>query len=219
RCDVSYSQVCTAQHKIVCCSCEMKYIYVYHIAESLDNLKRDLSMSFEHSEQLAIRDVMFGIVESLHLTLHHLTDKRAESTFTKKSSKQADEINSPSLHLLPRPIEDPFYASFSIPGFDDTFDTGYHSSLVGKEDILEHDNLSKAVRSGNLDSMAVEIDNGNVQKGTTVVEKDKQVKKRKKTINVSSKSTDYLGYSDEDEVPLKKIAKSNSDNHVNYTII
>ncbi|GMR50334.1 hypothetical protein PMAYCL1PPCAC_20529, partial [Pristionchus mayeri] len=66
-------------------------------------------------------------------------------------------------------------------------------------------------KSRNSSKSTVDFD-GNSLKG---IEKgsaeDEQVKKRKKPTKTSSKSAVYLGYSDEDEEPLMKIPKSESE--------
>ncbi|GMR43748.1 hypothetical protein PMAYCL1PPCAC_13943, partial [Pristionchus mayeri] len=93
RCDVSYSQICSAQRKPYSLHLKSCYVYLQHIEVALDNLKHQFSMNFEHTDQLTIRYVMFGVIESLHLTLLHLIENKEEKSSTEESLEQPIEVN------------------------------------------------------------------------------------------------------------------------------
>ncbi|GMR43783.1 hypothetical protein PMAYCL1PPCAC_13978, partial [Pristionchus mayeri] len=87
-----------------------------HIKLALDILKSEYSncLHLENTSELSIRLVMFGIIESLHLTFVHLMEKRVEMMTSKELSKRANEINNLAQPLLAQSDADPFDVSHSV---------------------------------------------------------------------------------------------------------
>ncbi|GMR43756.1 hypothetical protein PMAYCL1PPCAC_13951, partial [Pristionchus mayeri] len=73
-----------------------------NIVRTLSALKREYStcLSFENTDELTIRYIMFGIIDSLHLTLLHMTGKRS-GTISNESSKGKNKTSNSTLRLQP----------------------------------------------------------------------------------------------------------------------
>ncbi|GMR43773.1 hypothetical protein PMAYCL1PPCAC_13968, partial [Pristionchus mayeri] len=86
-----------------------------HIKLALNILKSEYCncLHLENTTELSIRLVMFGIIESLHLTLVHFMEKRADHMPSKELPKRPNEIANSSAVLLLEPKEEPLDYSYS----------------------------------------------------------------------------------------------------------
>ncbi|GMR43808.1 hypothetical protein PMAYCL1PPCAC_14003, partial [Pristionchus mayeri] len=164
---------------------------------------------FFFSSQLNIRYVMFGVIESLHLTLLHLMDETNVTILTNQSSKQSEEINNPSL-LVPRPIEDPFDVSHSIPHFDEDSSMNAELKKIKKQSKTSCKPIEYVEISDEDDEPFMKISKSESVEGKKDSSMNAEVKKRKKPSKTSSKPIEHVEISDEDDEPMMKISKSES---------
>ncbi|GMS91213.1 hypothetical protein PENTCL1PPCAC_13388, partial [Pristionchus entomophagus] len=87
-----------------------------NIRRTLDalDIERSLFLRSEKTKEPSIRSLMYGIIESLHLTLLHLTSERNHSKYSEEILKPANEI--PVSTPLPlEPKEEPIDQFDAIP--------------------------------------------------------------------------------------------------------
>ncbi|GMR43778.1 hypothetical protein PMAYCL1PPCAC_13973, partial [Pristionchus mayeri] len=88
-----------------------------HVKLALNILKSEHSncLQLQNNTELSMRHVMYGIVESLHVTLLYLMEKRIEKIAPKELSKLPCEILNSSASIQLEPKEEPIEDLFSIP--------------------------------------------------------------------------------------------------------
>ncbi|GMT02542.1 hypothetical protein PENTCL1PPCAC_24716, partial [Pristionchus entomophagus] len=77
-----------------------------NIQRALEYLDIELSIAMlsEKAKEPSLRSMMLGLIESVHLTLLHLTEEKSQSNSSEETLKQADQIPNliPSFPLEPK---------------------------------------------------------------------------------------------------------------------
>ncbi|GMR31292.1 hypothetical protein PMAYCL1PPCAC_01487 [Pristionchus mayeri] len=146
-----------------------------HIVRALGSFdfERTQSLRFDGVEEFSIRSLMYGVIESVHLTLQHLAEKKYQTSHSKEASTDKCDIETSSQNLnlsfllLKEPKEEPLEMEQKDEPIDVPLSDGslklFSSDFIGdgikEEEMLNDDFMvgSKRRRSSKGESQSKKV--------------------------------------------------------------